>query len=118
MILKKLEVLAAHPGGGFWRHQSTMPFDRGQSASPDEFYAVTAYLLDGNDPVADQDFVLSDKKFASIRLATEKNFTSDRRSDTATLAQGAPCMTDCGRGVELTRRARVPDVAPETETKE
>lgn len=112
--------------GSYWPYLSTvfdyvnraMPFGNAQSLKPDEVYAVTAYILYLNDLVDDEDFVLSNKNFASVRLPNEKNFIEDNRPDTPTLAKGEPCMKDCKPKVEITMRARVLDVTPESETKE
>ncbi|MEO0791511.1 MAG: cytochrome c [Pseudomonadota bacterium] len=108
--------------GSYWPHLSTvydyiyraMPFGNAQSLTPDEVYAVTAYLLYMNEIVDDEDFVLSNKNFASIKLPNQPNFIADQRPDTPTKAQAAPCMTNCKSDVKITMRARVLDVTPES----
>lgn len=107
--------------GSYWPFLSTvfdyvhraMPFGDAQSLTADETYAVTAYLLYLNDIVTDEDFTLSSETFTEIDLPNEGNFVDDPRPDTATMADGAPCMTDCRGEVEITMRAAVLDVTPE-----
>lgn len=109
--------------GSYWPYLSTvfdyvrraMPFGDAQSLTPDEVYAVTAYLLYLNDVVTDQAFELSQENFASVRLPNEASFIEDDRPDTPTLAQRAPCMTDCKAEVRIVNRARVLDVTPDDE---
>lgn len=111
--------------GSFWPYASTvfdyvrrtMPFGNAQSLSADEVYALTAYLLYMNEVIKDDQFVLSDKNFTSIRMPNEKNFTKDSRPDTPLLAQQAPCMKECKSEVKIVSRARVLDVTPKTATK-
>lgn len=107
--------------GSYWPYLSTvwdyiyraMPFGAAQSLTPDEVYAITAYLLYMNDVIEDDTFVLSRESFGEIRLPNEGNFFMDDRPDTPTLADGAPCMTACKAAVEITMRAAVLDVTPE-----
>ena len=59
--------------GSFWPYASTtfdyilraMPFGNAQSLTPDQAYALTAYILHLNDLVKD-DFVLSKENFSSV----------------------------------------------------
>ena len=110
--------------GSYWPYLSTvfdyirraMPFGDAQSLTPDEIYALTAYLLYLNDIVTDQDFELSKQNFTAVRLPNEANFVGDPRPDTPTLAQREPCMTNCKAEVRILNRARVLDVTPEDET--
>lgn len=109
--------------GSYWPYLSTvydyiyraMPFGDAQSLTHDEVYAITAYILYMNDVVTDEDFVLSRQNFTDIRLPNEGNFIEDARPDTPTLAQGEPCMSNCKDSVEITARARVLDVTPDSE---
>lgn len=111
--------------GSYWPYASTvfdyirraMPFGNAQSLSPNEIYALTAYLLYMNEVVNDDAFVLSDKNFTSIKMPNEKNFTKDARPDTALVAQKEPCMKNCKAEVKVTGRARVLDVTPDTKKK-
>ena len=109
--------------GSYWPHLSTvydyirraMPFGDAQSLTPDELYAVTAYLLYLNDIVEDEDFELTKENFTSIELSNASGFIDDDRPDTPTLAEREPCMNDCKAEAVITKRARVLDVTPENE---
>ncbi len=109
--------------GSYWPYLSTvydyiyraMPFGDAQSLTPDEVYAITAYILYMNDVVGDETFVLSQENFADMRLPNEANFIPDARPDTPTLADGEPCMSDCKGQVEITGRARILDVTPDSD---
>lgn len=108
--------------GSYWPYLSTvwdyvnrtMPFGDAQSLSPDEVYALTAFLLYTNDLV-DDEFVLSRTNFATVRLPNEDGFIDDNRPDTPTLADGPPCMSNCKTNVAVTMRARVLDVTPDND---
>ncbi|HMA15568.1 MAG TPA: c-type cytochrome [Kiloniellaceae bacterium] len=109
--------------GSFWPYLSTvydyvrraMPFGDARSLSDDDIYAVTAYLLYLNDVVTDETFELSRENFTSMRLPNEANFFMDDRDQEAHYAaKGEPCMTDCKPAVEITQRARVLDVTPDS----
>ena len=110
--------------GSYWPYLSTvydyirraMPFGDAQSLTPNELYALTAYLLYLNDLVTDRDFELSKQSFTVVRLPNEANFIDDPRPDTPTLGQREPCMTNCTAEVKILNRARVLDVTPEDET--
>ena len=107
--------------GSYWPYLSTvydyirraMPFGQAQSLTPDQTYAVVAYLLYLNDIVSDESFELSKANFTKVRLPNEKNFTKDPRPDTPVMAQRKPCMSNCKKDVKITMRARVLDVTPE-----
>jgi cytochrome c2 len=109
--------------GSYWPYLSTvwdyvhraMPYGAAQSLSDDDVYAITAYLLYLNEVVED-DFVLSNETFAEIAMPNEAAFFMDDR-DTAELPEFSeePCMTDCAEGIEITMRAAVLDVTPDTE---
>ncbi len=107
--------------GSYWPYLSTvydyirraMPFGDAQSLTPNELYALTAYLLYLNDLVTDRDFELSKQSFTVVRLPNEANFIDDPRPDTPTLDQREPCMTNCKAEVKILNRARVLDVTPE-----
>ncbi len=110
--------------GSYWPYLSTafdyifraMPFGDSQSLTPDETYALLAYILNMNDLVED-DFELSKSNFLSVRLPNEANFIDDPRPDTPTLKQKKPCMKNCKATVKITKRARIVDVTPEGENK-
>jgi S-disulfanyl-L-cysteine oxidoreductase SoxD len=108
--------------GSYWPYLSTvwdyvhraMPFGYAQSLSADETYAITAYLLYLND-VVDDDFVLTRENFLEVPMPNEANFQDDDRLETEfPLFVRDPCMTDCKETVEITARAMVLDVTPET----
>lgn len=107
--------------GSYWPYLSTvwdyihraMPFGNAQSLTDDEVYAITAYLLYMNDLVED-DFVLSDENFTEVRLPNEANFMPDDRADSPVFKKREVCMSDCKPSVEITARARVLDVTPDT----
>lgn len=107
--------------GSYWPYLSTvwdyvnraMPYGNAQSLTPDEVYALTAYLLYLNDLV-DDDFELSDANFGEIRLPNEDGFYLDDRVATEwPRFTQEPCMTDCKPEVEITMRAVVLDVTPD-----
>lgn len=107
--------------GSYWPYLSTvfdyvnraMPFGDAQSLTPDETYAVVAYLLYLNDIVDDEEFELSKENFTTVRLPNEANFIEDARPDTANVEQAEPCMTNCKAEVKITARARIIDVTPD-----
>lgn len=109
--------------GSYWPYLSTvfdyvnraMPFGEAQSLTPDEVYAITAYILYLNDVVTDEDFELSKANFTSVRLPNEDNFFYDPRPNTPIYAKGDPCMENCKPGAEVTMRARILDVTPDSE---
>lgn len=110
--------------GSYWPYLSTvydyiyraMPFGNAQSLTPDQVYAITAYLLFMNEVVED-DFVLSDKNFAKVKLPNQKNFyMDDRQKVEKHFWNKTPCMKDCKKEVKVTGRARVLDVTPDTKT--
>lgn len=108
--------------GSYWPYLSTaydyiyraMPFGDAQSLSPDEMYAILAYLLHMNDLVGEK-FELDKANFTSIRLPNEKNFTDDPRPDTPGHNAATVCMKNCKKDVKITRRATVIDVTPTDE---
>jgi cytochrome c len=107
--------------GSYWPHLSTtfdyvnrsMPFGNAQSLTPDEVYAITAYILYNNDLV-DEDFVLSKANFTEVVLPNAGGFIMDDR-DTTELPKfiREPCMEACKDTVEITAHATVLDVTPQ-----
>lgn len=107
--------------GSYWPYLSTvfdyvnrsMPFGEANSLSPDEVYAITAYLLYVNDIVGD-DFELSNENFTEVRLPNEANFFDDDRMETEMpVFVREPCMENCKESVEITMHASVLDVTPD-----
>lgn len=111
--------------GSYWPYLSTvfdyvrraMPFGDAQSLTPDETYAVTAYLLYLNDLVDDEEFELSKSNFTSVQLPNETKFVDDPRPDTPTMMEREPCMKNCKADVKILNRARVLDVTPDEDKK-
>lgn len=107
--------------GSYWPYLSTvfdyvnraMPFTEARSLEPNEVYALTAYILQMNEVVDDENFELSKSNFTKQRLPNEKNFFADPRPDTPSVEKEAPCMKDCKPQVKITSRARSVDVTPE-----
>jgi S-disulfanyl-L-cysteine oxidoreductase SoxD len=107
--------------GSYWPYLSTvwdyvnrsMPFGNAQSLTPDEVYAITAYILYSNDLV-DDDFTLSNENFTEVVLPNADGFFVDDR-DTVELPvfSQEPCMENCKDTVEITMRATVLDVTPD-----
>ena len=109
--------------GSYWPYLSTvwdyvhraMPYGAAQSLSDDEVYALVAYLLYVNDIVED-DFELSNENFLEVSLPNEDAFFMDDRVETEfPLFSVEPCMENCAESVEITARAMVLNVTPETE---
>lgn len=108
--------------GSFWPYLSTlwdyihraMPFGDAQSLSVDEVYAITAYLLYMNDVVEDEDFVLSHENFADVELSNQANFYPDDRESSPIFLNRDACMADCKDEVQITMRAAILDVTPDT----
>lgn len=107
--------------GSFWPYLSTvwdyvnraMPFGDAQSLSPDEVYALTAYIMYLNEIVDDEDFELSKVNFTDITLGNVANFYPDDRPETEYPFFTDACMTNCKPHVEITKHASGKDVTPE-----
>jgi cytochrome c len=107
--------------GSYWPHLSTvwdyvnrsMPFGNAQSLTPDEVYAIVAYILYSNNLV-DEDFTLSHENFAEFVMPNAEGFiVDDRAVKEYAIWHGEPCMENCKDTVEITMRAAVLDVTPE-----
>jgi S-disulfanyl-L-cysteine oxidoreductase SoxD len=109
--------------GSYWPYASTvmdyirrsMPFGNAQSLTNDELYAVTAYVLNLNDIIKDENFELNANTFLSIRLPNEPNFIEDDREITEKeFWRKSPCMSGCAPGeAKVIGRARALEVTPE-----
>lgn len=106
--------------GSYWPYLSTvydyinraMPFGNAQSLTPDDVYALTAYLMYSNDLV-DDEFTLSQENFLEVRMPNEPNFYDDDRLETEfPLFTVEACMEGCKDSVEITGRAAAIDVTP------
>jgi cytochrome c len=112
--------------GSYWPFASTlldyvrrsMPFGNAQSLTNDELYAVTAYVLFLNDLIKDENFELSDRNLASVRLPNAPNFVDDDREVAEKeFWRKSPCMANCAAGeAKIIGRARALDVTPEAGT--
>ena len=101
--------------GSYWPYLSTvwdyvnrsMPFGEAQSLTPDEVYAITAYILYSSDLV-EEDFELSHENFATFEMYNKEGFVVDDRA-IAEYEQwrAEPCMVNCKPSVEITMRASV-----------
>lgn len=102
--------------GSYWPYATTlydyiyraMPFGEAQSLTPDEVYALTAYLLYMNDLVAEDD-ELDAGNLAAIEMPNRDRFVDDTRPDTKL---GEPCMIGCKESVEVLFRAKPLQVTP------
>jgi cytochrome c len=111
--------------GSYWPYASTlvdyvyraMPFGYAQSLTPDEAYAVSAYILWLGDVVLDDDFELSHENLGQIAMPNADGFFMDDRETAEAHFWDAPCMAACGEGAaEITMRAAVLDVTPEDDS--
>ncbi|MFV0298810.1 MAG: c-type cytochrome [Hyphomicrobiaceae bacterium] len=111
--------------GSYWPTASTvydyihraMPFGNAQSLTPDQIYALTAYLLQMNDIIKDMDFELNQSNLASIKMPNAGDFYDDDRTTTEkAFWNRKPCMANCKTEVKILNRARVLDVTPDAKT--
>ncbi len=107
--------------GSYWPYLSTafdyvhrsMPFGNAQSLSPDQVYAIVAYIAYQNDLV-DEDFVLSKENFLTVQMPNAGGFFMDDRDKTEYGEfSKPPCMENCKDKVEITAHATVLDVTPQ-----
>lgn len=104
--------------GSYWPYASTlwdyiyraMPFGQAQTLTPDETYALTAYLLYINFVLDDEDFVLSHENIGDIEMPNRDGFIPDGRPDAQ---PETVCMTDCDVPTTVIGRARIIDVTPD-----
>jgi len=108
--------------GSYWPHLSTvydyvrrsMPFGNAQSLTDDEVYAIVAYILYSND-IVDDEFELSQRNLLEVDLPNVDGFVVDDRAETEyPIWRAEPCMKNCKEDAEITMRAAVLDVTPET----
>jgi cytochrome c len=111
--------------GSFWPYATTlydyvrraMPFGNAQSLSPDDAYALTAYILFLNDVTKDPKFELNERTLASVQMPNVGQFyDDDREKAEKQFWNKQPCMKNCKKSVEILNRARVLDVTPESKT--
>ncbi|TGD65173.1 c-type cytochrome [Tabrizicola sp. WMC-M-20] len=111
--------------GSYWPYLSTvfdyvhrsMPFGGAQTLTPDDTYAITAFLLYSNGIVED-DFVLTNENFTSIVMPNADGFYEDDRAQAEyPLFTGEPCMENCLPATpQVTKRAIDLKVTPMDET--
>ena len=85
--------------GSYWPHATTvydyiqraMPLDKPGSLTPNDVYALTAYLLNRNGIVA-PDAVLDAASLAKVQMPNRAGFTGDSHHDDV---QGVRCMERC-----------------------
>lgn len=109
--------------GSYWPYASTvfdyvrraMPYGNAQSLTPDETYAITAWLLQMNEIIPDQDFELNERTLATVRMPNEPNFRDDDRETAERAFWTEPaCMKDCKPGAaEVISRAAALGVTPD-----
>lgn len=107
--------------GSYWPYLSTvfdyvhrsMPFGNAQILTPDDTYAIVAYILYSNGIVED-DFTLSNENFTEVEMPNADGFYADDREE-AEFPQftAEACMSDCGPAVHITRRATDLQSTPE-----
>jgi cytochrome c len=109
--------------GSFWPDASTvfdyikraMPFGNAQSLTDDETYALTAYILNMNDVIKDENFELNEKNLASVKMPNAAAFYGDdRETAEKQFWKKDPCMKDCRAMPKVTGRAVSVDVTPDS----
>ena len=84
--------------GSYWPYATTvydyiyraMPYDKPQSLTADQVYAVTAYLLHLNG-ILGPDASADAASLPKVQMPNRNGFTGDPRPDIANI----PCMSDC-----------------------
>lgn len=109
--------------GSFWPDASTvfdyikraMPFGNAQSLTDDETYALTAYILNMNDIIKDENFELNEKNLASVKMPNAAAFYGDdRETSEKHFWKKDPCMKDCRAAPKVIGRAVSVDVTPDS----
>lgn len=109
--------------GSFWPDASTvfdyikraMPFGNAQSLTNDEAYALTAYILNMNDVIKDENFELNEKNFTSVKMPNAAAFFGDDRETAEKhFWKKDPCMKDCRAAPKVIGRAVSVDVTPDS----
>jgi S-disulfanyl-L-cysteine oxidoreductase SoxD len=110
--------------GSFWPATSTlfdyinraMPYGNAQSLTPDEVYAISAYILHMNDVVKDPEKELNERNFAQVQLPNAGGFyDDDREVAEKQFWNRKVCMKDCAaEPARVTGRASVLDVTPDS----
>ena len=99
--------------GSYWPHLSTaydyifrsMPFGEAGTLTPDETYAIVAYILYSNDMI-DDDFELTNENLGEFEMHNKDGFVVDDRPELEYSAwRTEPCMQNCKEEVEVTMRS-------------
>lgn len=99
--------------GSYWPHLSTvydyvyrsMPFGEAGTLTPDETYAIVAYILYSNDLI-DDEFELTHENLGSFEMHNKDGFVIDDRPELEYVAwRSEPCMENCKEQVEITMRS-------------
>lgn len=104
--------------GSFWPYASTlwdyinraMPYTAPKSLTPNEVYAISAYVLYLNEIVED-DFVLNQNNLATVKMPNEENFYIDDRPDTS----NTRCMENCKKPDTIEVIQSLSGITPEQE---
>lgn len=99
--------------GSYWPHLSTaydyvyrsMPFGEAGTLTPDETYAIVAYILYSNDLI-DDEFELTHENLGAFEMYNRDGFVVDDRPELEYSAwRSDPCMENCKDEVEITMRS-------------
>ncbi len=99
--------------GSYWPHLSTvydyiyrsMPFGQAGTLTPDETYAIVAYILYSNDLI-DDEFELSHENFGEFEMYNANGFVIDDRPELEySQWRAEPCMENCKEEVQVTMRS-------------
>ena len=107
------QELSGYTGKLLFFYRKERRRNREQILTPDETYAITAYLLYSN-MIVDDDFVLSHENFTEVEMPNVDGFIVDDREETEYgLFSQEPCMENCKDDVQITSQASSLDVTPE-----
>jgi len=99
--------------GSYWPHLSTvydyvyrsMPFGAAGTLTPDETYAIVAYILYSNDLI-DDEFELTHENLGQFDMHNQDGFVIDDRPELEYSAwRTEPCMENCKDAVDVTMRS-------------
>ena len=99
--------------GSYWPHLSTvwdyvnrsMPFGEAGTLTPDETYAIVAYILYSNDLI-DDEFELNQDNLGTFEMHNKDGFVlDDRPAREYAKWRAEPCMENCKEKVEITMRS-------------
>ncbi len=99
--------------GSYWPHLSTvydyvyrsMPFGEAGTLTPDETYAIVAYILYSNDLI-DDEFELTHENLGAFEMHNKDGFiVDDRIAREHSAWRAAPCMENCKEETRVTMRS-------------